>query len=65
MRPKRPAARKSRPAPANRKRSGGLNFEAGKAYLRTKGIRNPVPFVADDFDAPLDDNVLLRPLPRK
>jgi hypothetical protein len=65
MKPKLPSKKKPKPKAANRKRSGGLNLEAGKAYLRTKGIRNPVPFVADDFDAPLDDDVLLRPLPRK
>ncbi len=43
---------------------GGLNLAAGEAYLRAKGIKNPVPFIADDFDAPLPDDFLLRKLPR-
>lgn len=45
------------------KRQGGLNFAAGEAYLRSKGIKNPVPFIADDFDAPLAEDFLLHPLP--
>ena len=43
---------------------GGLNLAAGEAYLRAKGIKNPVPFIADDFDAPLPEDFLLRKLPR-
>ena len=46
------------------KTGGGLNFAAGQAYLQSKGIKHPVPFIADDFDAPLPEDVLLRPLPR-
>lgn len=46
----------------HRKR-GGLDFVAGEAYLRSKGITNPAPFIADDFDAPLPEDVLLHPLP--
>lgn len=42
---------------------GGLNLAAGKAYLLSKGITNPVPFIADDFDAPLPEDFLLHPLP--
>jgi prevent-host-death family protein len=45
--------------------SGGLNFAAGKAYLRARGITDPVPYIADDFDAPLPEDILLRPLPRR
>jgi prevent-host-death family protein len=45
------------------KKRGGVNFAAGEAYLRSKGIKNPVPFIVDDFDAPLAENSLLRPLP--
>lgn len=43
---------------------GGLDLAAGKAYLKSKGIKKPVPFIADDFDAPLPEDFLLRPLPR-
>ena len=45
------------------KAGGGLNFAAGRAYLRSKGIKSPVPFIADDFDAPLPGDILLRRLP--
>jgi prevent-host-death family protein len=51
----------------HRKR-GGLDFAAGEAYLAARGITNPVPFIADDFDAPLPEDFLLRldkPLARK
>ena len=46
----------------HRKR-GGLNLAAGEAYLRSKGISDPVPFIADDFDARLPEDFLLQPLP--
>jgi prevent-host-death family protein len=45
------------------KQRGGLNLAAGKAYLRSKGIKNPVGDIADDFDAPLPEDFLLQPLP--
>ena len=45
------------------RRTGGLNLAAGEAYLRSKGIEYPVPFIADDFDEPLPEDFLLRPLP--
>jgi antitoxin (DNA-binding transcriptional repressor) of toxin-antitoxin stability system len=45
------------------KKKGGLDLEAGQAYLRAKGITNPVPYIADDFDDPLPEDFLLRPLP--
>jgi prevent-host-death family protein len=47
----------------HRKR-GGLNLAAGEAYLRSKGIENPVPFIAEDFDGPLPEDFLIRPLPK-
>ena len=40
---------------------GGINLAAGEAYLKSKGITDPVPFIADDFDAPLPEDFLLRP----
>jgi prevent-host-death family protein len=45
------------------KERGGLNLAAGEAYLRSKGTTDPVPFIADDFDEPLPEDLLLRPLP--
>ena len=46
------------------KKRGGLNLAAGEAYLRSKGIENPVPFIAEDFDDPLPEDFLLRPWPK-
>jgi prevent-host-death family protein len=40
-----------------------IDLAAGAAYLRAKGIDNPFPFIAEDFDAPLPEDFLLRPLP--
>ncbi|MDC7789666.1 type II toxin-antitoxin system prevent-host-death family antitoxin [Rhodoplanes sp. TEM] len=42
---------------------GGLNLAAGEAYLLAKGVEEPVRFIADDFDAPLPEDVLLHPRP--
>lgn len=41
----------------------GVDFEAGEAYLRSKGIKRTAFFIADDFDDPLPEDFLLRPLP--
>lgn len=41
----------------------GIDWEAGQAYLRSKGIENAVPYIAEDFDDPLPEDFLLRPLP--
>jgi prevent-host-death family protein len=46
------------------KKRGGLNLEAGEAFLRSRGIKAPVPSIADDFDDPLPDDFLVRPLPQ-
>lgn len=42
---------------------GGLDLEAGKAFLQRRGIGQLVTYVADDFDEPLPEDFLLRPLP--
>jgi prevent-host-death family protein len=41
------------------RKQGGLDLAAGDAWLRSKGITNPVPFIAEDFDAPLPEDFLL------
>jgi prevent-host-death family protein len=41
----------------------GANLEAGRQYLRSKGIEKLFTYVADDFDDPLPEDFLLRPLP--
>ncbi|GJE55513.1 MULTISPECIES: type II toxin-antitoxin system Phd/YefM family antitoxin [Methylobacterium] len=42
---------------------GGFDLEAGRRYLREEGLPDPFPYVADDFDDPLLEDFLLRPLP--
>ncbi|MBW6422981.1 type II toxin-antitoxin system prevent-host-death family antitoxin [Rhizobium sp. XQZ8] len=44
-------------------KKGGVDWEAGEAYLRSKGIVRTKGFIADDFDDPLPEDFLLRPLP--
>jgi len=44
--------------------NGGLNLEAGEEYLRRKGITQREPYIADDFDDPLPEDFLLKPLPK-
>lgn len=46
------------------RKKGGVNLAAGQAYLRERGITNPFPYIADDFDEPLPEDFLLRPLPK-
>jgi prevent-host-death family protein len=47
----------------HRKR-GGLDLEAGYEYLRRKGIVQGKPYIAPDFDDPLPEDFLLKPLPK-
>jgi prevent-host-death family protein len=42
---------------------GGINLEAGEAYLRQRGVKEVFPYVATDFDKPLPEDFLLQPLP--
>ena len=44
-------------------REGGINFEALREYKRKHGIERFVTFIPDDFDDPLPEDILLRPLP--
>jgi len=43
--------------------TGGIDMEAGRALLRRRGIKQGTLRVADDFDAPLPEDFLLKPLP--
>jgi prevent-host-death family protein len=45
------------------KKQGGVNFAAGDAYLKRIGVKQLFIRVADDFDDPLPEDFLLRPLP--
>ncbi len=42
---------------------GGLDLEAGRRYLKELGVDGLFTYVADDFDEPLPEDFLLRPLP--
>ncbi len=45
------------------KPKGGIDYEAGQRWLDEHGIKDPVPYIAPDFDDPLPEDFLLRPLP--
>ncbi len=45
------------------KKKGGIDLEAGRAFLRSLDITDPVPYIADDFDEPLPEDFLITPLP--
>jgi prevent-host-death family protein len=44
-------------------RGKALNLAAGKKFLKQRGVKEIFPFVADDFDIPLPEDFLLKPLP--
>lgn len=45
------------------KPKGGLDLEAGRRFLEERGIKEVFSYVAEDFDEPLPEDFLLRPLP--
>jgi prevent-host-death family protein len=45
------------------RRKGGLDLEAGEEFKREHGVKELFPYVADDFDEPLPEDFLVRPLP--
>lgn len=45
------------------RRKKGLRFEAIEEFKRQRGLHTLVEFIADDFDDPLPEDFLLRPLP--
>ena len=47
------------------RRKGGLDLEAGQAFLRAHGITGPFLSIPDDCDAPLPEDFLIRPLQRQ
>ena len=46
---------------AHREKSA-LSLDAGEEFLRNRGVKEIFPYVADDFDDPLPEDILLRPL---
>lgn len=45
------------------RKPSGIDLEAGEAYLRAAGIVRRPGFIAPNFDDPLPEDFLLRPLP--
>ena len=45
------------------KHKGGIDWEAGERFLKERGIKEFFTYVAEDFDDPLPEDFLLRPLP--
>ena len=45
------------------KRKGGIDLEAGAKFLREHGVTQFFSYVAEDFDDPLPEDFLLKPLP--
>ena len=45
------------------KKKGGIDFAAGQAFLKEHGVDKAFSFIAPDFDDPLPEDFLLRPLP--
>jgi antitoxin (DNA-binding transcriptional repressor) of toxin-antitoxin stability system len=44
-------------------RKGGLNFEAGRKFLHARGVKSFFGPIPADFNDPLPEDFLLRPLP--
>ncbi len=47
------------------KKRAGLDLDAGREFLRSRGVDKLVSYIADDFDEPLPEDFLLRPLPER
>lgn len=50
-------------SPVSDRGAGQANLERGWAYLKSVGVEDPFPYIAPDFDDPLPEDFLLRPLP--
>ena len=48
----------------HKKKGGGLNWEAIDEFKKKHGITEIFPYIAPDFDDPLPEDFLLRPLPK-
>jgi len=47
----------------HKEKKDGLNFAALEEYKKAHGITKFVDYIPDDFDDPLPEDVLIRPLP--
>lgn len=48
---------------AHQEKKTGINLEAMRAYKKANGIGRLVDFIPEDFDDPLPEDFLLKPLP--
>lgn len=44
------------------KRKGGINWEAGEAFLKARGVDRIARWISPDFDDPLPEDFLITPL---
>lgn len=44
-------------------KKSGIDYEAGRRFLDEHGIKDPVIYIAPDFDDPLPEDFLITPLP--
>jgi prevent-host-death family protein len=44
-------------------KKGGIDWEAGERWLQKRGLKRPCIWISDDFDDPLPEDFLLKPLP--
>jgi antitoxin (DNA-binding transcriptional repressor) of toxin-antitoxin stability system len=49
--------------PHPQRKKGAIDWEAGRRFKEKHGITEFFPYVAPDFDDPLPEDFLLRPLP--
>ncbi len=47
----------------HQEKKGGLDFAALRAYKELHGIKKFVEYIPEDFDEPLPEDFLLKPLP--
>ena len=49
--------------PHSPKKKGGLNWEGLRAYKKKHGITKVFDYISDDFDDPLPEDFLIKPMP--
>jgi prevent-host-death family protein len=47
----------------HKKKKRGIDWQAGEKFLKDRGVDRLVSYVAPDFDDPLPEDFLLKPLP--
>lgn len=48
---------------APKKKKGGFNWEAADRFLEERGVDRLFSYIAPDFDDPLPEDFLIKPLP--